>query len=151
MNHLEWELLPRRGIESGALRISFGMTRQDVRHMMTGQFLPLVPNTRYPDEDDFHTADKFTFVRIRYEGTQVRDIEFLGGKLAYQGVPLHAGVAFPEIRARFGEMGLTFRDTEWLGDGQDCPELGVNIATHEDVGGDGDEIEWVILSSDFTC
>ena len=36
-----------------------------------------------------------------------------------------------------------------LGDGQECPALGVNIATHQDVGGDGDGVEWVILSTNI--
>jgi hypothetical protein len=36
-----------------------------------------------------------------------------------------------------------------LGDGHECTSLGVNIATHEEVGGDGDGIEWVILSAEI--
>ena len=143
-----WELLPRQGIESGTIKVSFGMERQDLRSAMSDHFLPPSPST-YLDEDDFLTTDGSTFIRVRYEGVLVRDIEFLGGSLRYQGIDLHSGTTFTEIGARFGDIGLTFRPTEWLGDGQDCPELGINIATPEDVGGDGNGIEWVILSSNF--
>jgi hypothetical protein len=148
MSNQTWELLPKVGIESGATRISFGMERQEVRSAMSTQFLPPAPSN-YEDEDDFVTEGRSTFIRIRYEGTLVRDIEFLGGPLRYQGIDLHANATFGGLEERFGELGLTFRYTEWLGDGQDCPELAINIATHEDVGGDGDGIEWVILSSNF--
>ena len=34
-------------------------------------------------------------------------------------------------------------------DGRDFPSLGINMASREDVGGDGDGVEWVMLSRDF--
>ena len=33
-------------------------------------------------------------------------------------------------------------------DGRDFPSLGINLASREDVGGDGDGVEWVIVVSD---
>lgn len=36
-----------------------------------------------------------------------------------------------------------------LVDGRDFPSLGINMASREDVGGDGDGVEWVMLSRDF--
>ena len=62
---------------------------------------------------------------------------------------LHRNTSFAKLKRQFKAMKLSFRNTKWLGDGQDCPELAINIARHEDVGGDGDGIEWVILSSTF--
>ena len=47
-----WELLPRQGIESGTIKVSFGMERQDLRSAMSDHFLPPSPST-YLDEDDF--------------------------------------------------------------------------------------------------
>lgn len=145
-----WQLLPRQGISCGALKIEFGQARAALRSAMAAAgFVPPQPD-RYQDEDDFQSADKTSFIRVRYgAGDTVQDIEFLGGSLAYQGAPLHGGTTFAEVKKRFKAARLQLRDTEWLGDGQDCPELGINIATREDVGGDGDGIEWVILSSTF--
>jgi len=54
-----------------------------------------------------------------------------------------------ELRLGQSSIGGTLRPTKWLGDGWDCVQLGLNVASHEDVGGDGDEIEWVILSRAF--
>ncbi|MFT3814602.1 MAG: hypothetical protein QM740_14680 [Acidovorax sp.] len=147
MSNSVWELLPRTGIESSSIKIAFGMERQELQGMMSKEFS--APESNYPDEDDFISADKSTFIRVRYEDSRVKDIEFLAGTLMYQGINLHFGTTFTELKKKFGDLGLSFRLTEWLGDGQDCQELGINIATHEDVGSDGDEIEWVILSSDF--
>lgn len=145
-----WQLLPRQGISCGALKIDFGQPRAALRAAMAAAgFVPPKPD-RYQDEDDFQSADKSTFIRVRYDaGDKVQDIEFLGGMLAYQGAPLHGGTTFADVKKRFKAAKLQLRDTQWLGDGQDCPELGINIATREDVGGDGDGIEWVILSSTF--
>jgi hypothetical protein len=148
MSDSTWELLPSVGIESGAIRLSFGMERQDLLAAMSSDFLPPEPSD-YTDEDDFLKENRSTFIRVRYEGTRVRDIEFLGGTLRYQGIDLHSRTTFDEIERQFETLGFTFRPTEWLGDGADCPKLAINIATREDVGGDGDEIEWVILSSNF--
>ena len=148
MSESAWELLPFIGIERGGFKLSLGMERQDLLAAMSRDFLPPEPSA-YIDEDDFLTEDGSTFIRVRYGGTKVQDIEFLGGALKYQGIDLHSSTTFDEIERRFEPLGFTFRPTQWLGDGADCPELAVNIATREDVGGDGEEIEWVILSSNF--
>lgn len=145
-----WQLLPRQGIACGPLTIGFGQQRAALRAAMAAAgFVPPEPD-RYQDEDDFLSADKSTFIRVRYDaGNKVQDIEFLGGALAYQGMALHDGANFADLKKQFKAAQLQFRDTQWLGDGQDCPELGINVATREDAGGDGDGIEWVILSSTF--
>lgn len=144
-----WQLVPRQGIACGDLQVSMGQERGALRTAMAAaNFLPPRPG-RYPDEDDFLTADKSTFIRVRYDGSKVQDIEFLAGTLKYQGVDLHRNTTFAKVKRQFKAMKLGFRDTKWLGDGQDCPDLLINIARHEDVGGDGDGIEWVILSSNF--
>jgi hypothetical protein len=148
MSDSTWKLLPSIGIESDAIKLSFGMERQDLLAAMSNDFLPPEPSA-YTDEDDFFTEDGSTFIRVRYEGTKVRDIEFLGGSLKYQDIDLHSNATFDEIERKFETSGFTFRPTQWLGDGSDCLELAINIATREDVGGDGEEIEWVILSSNF--
>ncbi len=146
---LTWQLVPRQGIACGTLQVSLGQEREALRkRMLAAHFLPPKPS-RFADEDDFRTADKSTFIRVRYDGSKVRDIEFLSGALQYQGVNLHRNTTFAQLEKKFKAMKLNFRDTKWLGDGQDCPGLSINIATHEDVGGDGDGIEWVILSSNF--
>lgn len=144
-----WQLVPRQGITCGTLQVSMGQNREALRKAMgAAGFVPPKPGS-YPDEDDFLTADKSTFIRVRYDGSKVQDIEFLAGTLKYQGVDLHRNTSFAKLKRQFKAMKLSFRNTKWLGDGQDCPELAINIARHEDVGGDGDGIEWVILSSTF--
>ena len=144
-----WQLVPRKGINCGTLRINLGQNREALRKAMgAAGFVPPKPG-RYPDEDDFLTADKSTVIRVRYDGSKVQDIEFLAGSLKYQGVDLHRNTSFTKLKRQFKAMKLSFRHTKWLGDGQDCPKLAINIARHEDVGGDGDGIEWVILSSTF--
>lgn len=144
-----WQLVPRQGIACGTLLVGLGQDREALRKAMDAAgFVPPQPG-RYPDEDDFLTADKSTFIRVRYDGSKVQDIEFLAGTLKYQGVDLHRNTTFTKVKRQFKAMKLGFRDTKWLGEGQDCPELAINIARHEDVGGDGDGIEWVILSSTF--
>ena len=149
MTNRVWQLIPRVGIASGSVEISFGQERAELSRILADDFLAPAKTT-FADEDDFHSEDKSVFIRVRYSGTQVQDIEFLGGVLEYQGIQLHSDVTFSELEEKFGAKNFTFRPTEWLGDGQDCPELNINVATHEDVGGDGDGIEWVILSQTFT-
>ncbi|WP_156909347.1 hypothetical protein [Ottowia thiooxydans] len=149
MTQSSWQLVPRQGITCRDLQVSLGQEREALRKaMVAAAFLP-PKHGRYPDEDDFLTADKSTFIRVRYESGKVSDIEFLAGDLKYQGIDLHRNTTFAKIKRQFKAKRLTLRDTQWLGDGQDCPELAINIATRDDVGGDGDGIEWVILSSSF--
>ena len=58
----------------------------------------LVPNTDYPDEDDFKTPDDTTFIRVRDQDDTVRDIELLSGKLRYKEVELHDRATLKEVR-----------------------------------------------------
>ncbi|MCL2653760.1 MAG: hypothetical protein FWD63_08260 [Propionibacteriaceae bacterium] len=160
----EWVLVPGEGITCGTVGIRLGQDRASVRQAMG--FASCVSN--YPDEDDFKTDDGL-FVRVGYglDGepsarsiaaqqnpidltAPVRQIMFLGGNLTYRGVALHDGVKFGQIKQAFKDMGLGFRDSEWMVDGKDCPDLRISIATRRDVGGDGKQIEWVILATDFT-
>ena len=147
---MNWVLIPFQGIESGDIRISFGQSRTSVRGLLAAGFQAPRKNESYPDEDDFITPDDSTFIRIRYgQDDTVRDIEFLAGTLRHQGVDLHDCTTLESFGQYLSSIGGTLRPTKWLGDGWDCVLLGFNIASHEDVGGDGDEIEWVILSRAF--
>ena len=143
----EWTLVPKKGIEQGRLKVHFEMSRSAVRDLLKAEFGE--PECNYNDEDDFHHFHDGTFLRIRYDNSNVQDIEFLEGSLSYEGVRLAGGVRWPEVERGLAALGNKFRETDWLGDGYDCLPLAVNIATHEQVGGDGDGIEWVIMSSIF--
>ena len=143
----EWTLVPKNGIEQRQLKIHFGMSRSDVRDFLKAEFGE--PESNFPDEDDFHHLHDGTFLRIRYANLNVQDIEFLEGSLKYNGVNLAGGVRWSDVERGLAALGNTFRETDWLGDGYDCLPLGVNIATHEQVGGDGDGIEWLIMSTTF--
>ena len=46
-------------------------------------------------------------------------------------------------------QGHAAREARWMVDGRDFPGLGINLASREDVGGDGDGVEWVMMSRDF--
>ena len=143
----EWTLVPQKGIEQAELAIRFGMPRTAVRDLLREAFPN--PQSHFDDEDDFEHATDGTLIRIRYDDSGVQDIEFLEGSLTYNGVQLSGGSEWPEVRQGLAALGNQFRDTEWLGDGFDCLPIAVNIATHEQIGGDGDGIEWVIMSSKF--
>ncbi len=146
---MEWEFVPFEGITSKPLAITFGQSRKLLRKRAASVFSPLVPDAEYPDEDDFITLDGATFIRVRYQDDTVRDIEFLTGSLRYKGVELYDQATLKEVRRFLTSENHPLRKTKWLGDGLDCVSLGINIACHEDIGGDGDGIEWVILSSNF--
>lgn len=143
----EWTLIPQKGIERGDLAIHFGMPRLKIREQLRNVFP--APRSHFEDEDDFEDEDNGTLIRVRFDDTGVRDIEFLGGLLMYNGVSLFGDGEWPDVQQQLAALGNTFRSTEWLGDGYDCLPLAVNIATHEQIGGDGDGIEWVIMSTNF--
>ena len=143
----EWTLVPQKGIEQGELAIHFGMPRSAIRDLLREEFP--APQSHFDDEDDFEHLTDGTFIRVRYDDSGVQDIEFLAGYLTYNGVKLSGGDEWPDVRQGLAALGNQFRDTEWLGDGFDCLPIAVNIATHEQIGGDGDGIEWVIMSSKF--
>jgi hypothetical protein len=142
-----WSLLPKKGISSNKFTISFDDDRDDIRKDLGVEF-SIEPNESFPNEDDFKNEN--SFIRVRYdEADKVQDIEFLGGSITYADVPMHGGTDFESIENSLSNLGHEFRYTKWLGDGNDCVDLSINIATREDAGGDGNEIEWVILSKNF--
>jgi hypothetical protein len=77
-------------------------------------------------------------------------VEFLRGDLRLEDVALHDGAHWPALAESLAAKGFRFEGAGFLGDGKECGSLGVNIATHSDVGGDGDGIEWVIVSPEIT-
>lgn len=146
---MQWEFVPFEGITSKPLAIMLGQSRKALRTRAASVFSPLEPNPDYPDEDDFITLDGTTFIRVRYQDDTVRDIEFLSGSLRYNGVELFDQATLKSVRRFLESENHPLRATKWLGDGLDCVSLGINIACHDDIGGDGDGIEWVILSRNF--
>lgn len=143
----DWKLIPRKGIEQGNVAIHFGMSRTAIRDLL-GESFP-APVSHFENEDDFEHATDGTLIRVRYDDSGVRDIEFLDGVLVFDSVKLSGGGDWPEVQQELAQLGNKFRESEWLGDGTDCLPLAINVATHEQIGGDGDGIEWVILSSNF--
>ena len=146
---MDWEFVPFEGIISKQIAITLGQSRELLRKLAVPLFSPLEPNSDYPDEDDFITVDGTTFIRVRYQDDTVRDIEFLAGQLRYKGFEMHDRATLKEVQKFLSSQNHSLRKTSWLGDGLDCVSLGINIACHDDVGGDGDGIEWVILSRNF--
>lgn len=132
---MEWELVPFEGIRCNPLAITFGQSRAVVRQNLASAFTPPVANPSYPDEDDFRSSDRITFIRVRYQGETVHDIEFLSGRLRYKGVELHHQTTLEEVWGFLESENAPLRATEWLGDGFECVSLGINIASHGDVGG----------------
>jgi hypothetical protein len=103
------------------------------------------PRTRRESEDQY-TSDTTLF--LRYDNDTLNVIMFIDGRLAYNGLELH-DTRWAVLAPALTERGLTINDAPvYFTEGVDCPELGVNIATQEEVGGDGDEIEWISLWRD---
>lgn len=150
MKSLSWELVPHKGIESGAVKIFFGMERAPLRSLLS-EFIGL-PKSFRSDEDDYEAEDG-TWIRLRFGSDKLRDIEFLGGSLFFAGIQLHHGAHWDVLQKSLAAEGYSFRETEWLGDGFDFVGIGINIATHEQLGGDeGDDgVEWIIASGDWSC
>jgi hypothetical protein len=141
-----WELVPRQGIRTSGIDLLVGMDRAAARDMLAGTMGD--PVSHFPDEDDFRTDE--TLIRLRYDDETLTMVEFLRGDLRLDGIPLHAGTNWPTLAESLAAKEFRFESAGFLGDGKECGSLGVNIATHEDVGGDGDGIEWVIVSPDIT-
>lgn len=142
-----WTLIPKVGIASDDHSISFGDSRGELRKALEATY-PYETPKNFPNEDDY--KNESVYIRVRYDTEElVQDIEFLDGDLVYRDIHLHDGTTFEEIEEYFRRIGLSFRDTEWFGEGKDCVELEISIATKEQVGGDGDDIEWVIMSNDL--
>ena len=150
MSNVIWELVPNQGIRHDKTEVFFGMDRPSLRLMLQETFGE--PQSHMADEDDFETPDGGTLIRLRFDGDKLQDIEFLSGNLHYRGVELHNGTTWGEIEERLSSFGFSFHRPEFLDDGVECPELGINIATRSQVGGDRDDdtIEWVITSVHFS-
>jgi hypothetical protein len=142
---MRWELVPRRGVRSGGVDVSLGMERAAIRSELSA--ILGEPRSHFPDEDDYTCDEHGTWLRLRFDGERLQDVEFLRGELYLDGVPLHAGARWSRLSGQLAALGFAFSPAAELGDGQECPRLGVNIATHGDVGGDGDGIEWVIVAA----
>lgn len=148
MSNESWELVPHKGIQKSETKVFFGMERTVLHSILGKCFGP--PKSFRSDEDDYEAEDG-TWIRLRFNGNKLRDIEFIGGSLFLGDMQLHSGANWVFLHKMLAAKGYTFRETEWLGDGFDFEALGINIATHEQLGGDeGDDgIEWVIASSDW--
>jgi hypothetical protein len=149
MSNTIWELVPKRGIRQNETEIFFGMTRSTLRAALRQRFGE--PASHMSDEDDFESPDGGTLIRLRFDGDKLLDIEFLHGALRYRDVELCDNTTWNEIEDRLGGFGLSFHDSMFLDEGMECSELGINVATREQVGGDrgDDRIEWVITSTNF--
>ena len=64
------------------------------------------------------------------------------------GIELVA-TSLPELRAALKKAGMALEKTQWLSEGHDCVDLQIVVASKEDTGDVGEEIEWVITSADF--
>jgi hypothetical protein len=149
MSNTIWELFPKQGIRQDEMEIFFGMARSTLRASLRQRFGE--PDSYMIDEDDFETPSGGTLIRLRFDGDKLQDIEFLSGILHYRGVELHDNTRWSEIEERLGRLGLRFHKSVFLDAGMECSELGINVATREQVGGDkgDDSIEWVIISANF--
>ncbi len=139
------ELVPGKGIRCGDAEIYFGMARKALREMLGWK---PTAETLWDDEDEYMQADGEDWLRLRFLDGKLCDIEVLGGGLQHEGLELKS-TSWSALEPALETLGHSLRKTQWLGEGKDCVALHVNIATHDDVGGDGDGIEWVITSSDF--
>jgi hypothetical protein len=139
------ELVPGSGIRTAGGDIFFGMQRKVLRERLGWK---PTADTMWDDEDEYPLADGGEWLRLRFVDSKLCDIEVLGGHLQYRQIELMA-TRWKILEPQLAEYEYEFVDTEWLGEGKDCLDLQINIATHEDVGGDGDGIEWVIMSTDF--
>jgi hypothetical protein len=137
---MDWELIPHRGIRTGPTEILLGTSRAANRALMDA--LTLSRQNHREGEDQFLGGDIMIF--LRYDADVLDRIMFLHGRLSLDGLELH-DTRWEELEPALAARGYTFREPEHFADGTDCPELGINIATWEDVGGDGDGIEWVSL------
>jgi len=141
---MDWALLPRRGIRIGEAEIVLGAPRAEVRQTLAQHF-PSPANRRRPSEDQYADDDRKVFLRYDDADT-LAEIMCINGSLHSEGLELR-NTTWAELAPRLEARGYTITAPQYYADGQDCPELGINIATRADVGGDedDDEIEWVAL------
>ena len=141
---MDWELLPRRGIRIGMTEIVVGAPRSEVRQALAQHFPPPA-NRRRPSEDQYKNSDRLVFLRYD-DADALEEIMCINGSLHLGEVELH-DTTLAELASHLEALGYTITEPAYYVDGQDCPELGINIATREDVGGDedDDEIEWIAI------
>jgi hypothetical protein len=139
------ELIPGRGIRRGDTDIFFGMPRKKLRDALGWKS---GGDNMWDDEDEYTDTDGGDWIRLRFLDDKLCDIEVIGGRLTHEGIELRA-TDMPKLRAARKQVGLALEKTEWLSEGHDCIDLQVVVASRDDVGDIGDEIEWVITSSDF--
>jgi hypothetical protein len=139
------ELIPGRGIRRGDTDIFFGMPRKKLRDALGWKS---GGDNMWDDEDEYTDTDGGDWIRLRFLDDKLCDIEVIGGRLTHEGIELRA-TDMPKLRAALKQVGLALEKTEWLSEGHDCIDLQVVVASRDDVGDIGDEIEWVITSSDF--
>ena len=148
-----WELVPRQGIRTIGVDLVLGMDRASARAALGGETGGETgaglagPVSHFPGEDDYTDAD--TWIRLHYDDGTLHAIELLRGDLRLDGIALLGGAYWPALEEALAAKGFRFESAAAYGEGRECASLGVNIATHEDAGGDGDGVEWVIVSSDI--
>ncbi|WP_036116491.1 MULTISPECIES: hypothetical protein [Luteibacter] len=139
------ELIPGRGIRRGDTDIFFGMTRKKLRDALGWKS---GGDNIWDDEDEYSDAEGNDWVRLRFLDDKLCDIEVMGGQLTHEGIDL-LPTSMPALRAALKKGGMALEKTEWLSEGHDCVDLQIVVASKDDIGDAGDEIEWVITSSDF--
>jgi hypothetical protein len=102
----------------------------------------------WDDEDEYSTAEGDDWLRLRFLDDKLCDIEVMGGQLVHEGIELVA-TDLPALRMALKKAGMALEKTQWLSEGHDCVDLQIVVASREDAGDVGDEIEWVITSCDF--
>ena len=149
MSAAPWILSPREGISRGDIALRFGQARADARARLAREMCALPPGA-FPDEDDYESVSGDEHLRLRYADGQLLMIEVLEGSLRYRDVDLHHGTTRFQLEKQLAAHGFEFADATWLGEGRECEALGINVATHEDVGGDSEEaIRHVVIARDF--
>ncbi|HVI56899.1 MAG TPA: hypothetical protein VM621_17805 [Luteibacter sp.] len=139
------ELVPGRGIRRDTTDIFFGMPRKKLRDTLGWK---AGGENMWDDEDEYSTADGNDWLRLRFLDDKLCDIEVLGGHLVHEGIELVA-TDLPTLKAALKKAGMALEKTQWLSEGHDCVDLQIVVASKEDAGDVGDEIEWVITSCDF--
>lgn len=144
-----WEILCQSGVRCGGLELLLGQHRETARALLS-EHLQFVP-TNFAENDDYVAIDHHTRLRLHFEGDVLEGVEFTAGDVRYEGVPMLRGATWSTLEASLGEKGFAFDAASQLADGKECGALGVNVATHADVGGDPNDqrIEWVILSKNI--
>ncbi|MDR0674175.1 MAG: hypothetical protein LBF93_11120 [Zoogloeaceae bacterium] len=141
---MNWELLPHRGIRIGKTEIVVDAPRTEVRSALA-KYFPPPTNQRQPSEDQYTNSDRMIFLRYDDADT-LEGIMCINGPLYFDGLDIH-DATLTGLVPHLEKRGYTLTESAYYADGQDCPELGINIATREDVGGDEDDdkIEWIAI------